>query len=359
MNMIREQFLKAPHAAGSGAAVAVWQAGKEILSVCSGEARPNIPWREDTLVPVFSATKVISAACLLLALYDCCQSPELKVGDIWPKFPLPRATVGQLLSHQCGLAAWEQPVPMDNLTACREMIERTRPAWQPPQHGYHPQTFGPMVDILMLELCGERVADFWEHRVRQPLEIEFYLGYLPESQYERVAHLQAPRLPGGKMPSDAFYREYFDAQSPVYRAFHSVQGYDTPREMNTPAAWNCGSPAKGGVASARGLCQFYQALLGYIEGSPFPSEVKEWMSAVQVQGYDYTLMQPTSFGCGAMLAPDSLFGCGGFGHAGAGGSHAFCEPEKQRAFAYVMNRMELGILPGDRVRCLIDALSDF
>lgn len=329
-----------------GASVSVWLQGQELVTLAAGAG-----WSADTLVPVFSATKPAAALCLLLALHDCCRGPELEVGDIWPAFPAPRCTVAQLLSHQCGLAALDYPARLDDLEECRAAIERTRPAWQPPQHGYHPQTFGPMLDILMLELTGMRICDFWEKRVRRPLDLDFYIG-LPESEFLRVAPLQAPRLVSGRMPREGFYAQYFDAESAVYRAFHSITGFDTPREMNSPAAWQCGSPAKGGVASARGLARFYQSLLGDF----FPAEILEWLSAPQCSGPDLTLQRHTSFTCGAMREPQILFPCGGFGHAGAGGSHAFCSPETGLSFAYVMDRMELGILPGPRVLTLLDLL---
>ncbi len=337
-----------------GVAVCIWQNGEERCHLCAGEARPGMAWASDTLVPIFSATKAASAACLLLALYDCCRGPELEVGELWPAFPLPHCTVGELLSHQAGLAALELTAPLDDLEVCRHAIEHSRPQWLPPAHGYHPHTIGPMVDVLMLELTGMRLSAFWEQRVRAPLGLDFYIG-LPATERPRVAALQAPRLPAGGMPRSAFYTQYVDATTSVYRAFHSLTGFSSAREMNSPAAWECASPAKGGLASARGLAQFYQALLGLLPGSPFVPEVREWMATAQCVGHDLTLCCPTSFGCGAMLEPASLFGRGGFGHAGAGGSHGFAEPQTGCSFAYVMNRMELGILPGARVQRLIDA----
>ncbi len=337
-----------------GCAVSVWREGEEVCQLCAGEAREGVAWGAETLVPVYSATKTASAACLLLALYNCCQGPGLEVGALWPAFPAPRCTVGQLLSHQAGLAALDTPAPLDDLAAARRAIEQSRPLWAPPAHGYHPHTIGAMLDVLMLELTGQRVGQFWEERVRRPLGLDFYIG-LPASERPRVAELQTARLPAGGMPRSEFYTQYFAQGSPVYRAFHSLTGFGSAREMNEPAAWEVASPAKGGIASARGLAQFYQCLLGHIAGSPFPPEVLEWMSAPQCSGDDLTLCCPTSFGCGAMLEPAALFGRGGFGHAGAGGSHAFAEPATGCSFAYVMNRMELGILPGPRVQRLVDA----
>jgi len=45
-----------------------------------------------------------------------------------------------------------------------------------------------------------------------------------------------------------------------------------------------------------------------------------------------------------------------FGHPGAGGSHAFADPENRIAFAYVMNQMEQSLLPTEKSLRLIDAI---
>lgn len=337
----------------SGSALAVYRNGEEVLSLCGGFARPGMTWMPDTAVPVFSATKAVASACLLNALAEQGFDAGVEIGVFWPEFPLPHASVAALLSHRLGLAVLPESLPMEDLEAFREAFERSRPN---AVYGYHPQTFGPLVDILMQMVTGSRVCDYWEQRIRQPWDLELYLGHVPEEVLPRIAHLQPPRLPGGKMPSDDFYRAYFDANSSVYRAFHSVKGHDSPREMNTHAAWCCGSPAKGGVASARGLCRFYQLLMNREPDSPFVPQVAEWMGTRQAGGFDHTLLCHTAFGCGVMMEPAELFPGGGFGHAGAGGCHAFCVPGIGLSFAYVMNRMQLGILPGERVQRLLSTI---
>ena len=45
-----------------------------------------------------------------------------------------------------------------------------------------------------------------------------------------------------------------------------------------------------------------------------------------------------------------------FGHPGAGGSHAFADPENRIAFAYVMNQMEQTLLPNEKSMRLIDTI---
>ena len=339
-----------------GAALSLWQDGCELLSLCGGErSAGGAPWTPGTLVPVFSATKAASAACLLTALYECAQGPELELGALWSACPAPALRVGELLSHQAGLAATAQPASLYDRPACRRALEATRPAWAPPQHGYHPHTYGPLLDVLMEALTGLRVSDWWEQRVRATLGLAFYIGHLPPEQEERVAMLEHAKL-SAPLPDTPFYRAFFEPGTPVARAFRSVTGADDLRACNSAAFHGCGCPARGGVASARGLAQFYQALLGRLPGTPFPAQVLEWMQTPMCSGQDLTLLQHTAFTCGAMCEPAELFGRGGFGHAGAGGCHAFCEPGSGRSFAFVMNRMEPGVLPGERVLRLLRAL---
>lgn len=341
-----------------GAAVCVCRSGRCIASFYGGSRGDQRgDWTPDTLVPIFSATKAASAACLLTALYECAQGPELEVGALWPEFPAPHLTIGELLSHQAGLAATAQPASVFDLHACKRALEQSRPLWAPPRHGYHPHTYGPMLEVLMTALTGQRIGDWWEARVRRPLRLDFYIGHVPESVYSRIAFIEHAKR-NQPLPSTPFFRAFFDVADPVYAAFHSITGLETRREINCPEAWQCGCPARGGVASAEGLALFYQALLGNLPASPFPAQVLRWMQTPMASGMDETLKEPTTFSCGAMSEPRALFShgsCHGFGHAGAGGSLGFCVPESGFSFAYVMNRMEAGILPGPRVQSLLQA----
>ena len=45
-----------------------------------------------------------------------------------------------------------------------------------------------------------------------------------------------------------------------------------------------------------------------------------------------------------------------FGQPGAGGSHAFADPENGFSFAYVMNQMEPGVLPNAKSLALVEAM---
>ncbi len=335
-----------------GASVSVWREGAEIFSIARGAG-----WDTDTLVPVFSVTKMISAATLLLALSRQGYDEQMEIGLLWPRFPAPRGTIAQLLSHQLGLAALARPACLFDLVDCRLAIEQTTPAWQPPQLGYHPHTLGPILAILMLELTGERLWHFWEREIRAPHDLDVYLGNFSEELYPRIKRLRPPHLADRpELGRDAFYRDYLREGTQVHAAFHSIRGLDSIRKMNEPRAWHCGDPAKGAVASARGLARFYQLLMG--QGSPlFSPELRRALTTVQVRGEDCILQQPMSYSCGALMEKQGVIPQGGFGHAGAGGAHACAQFASGISFAYVTDQMEWGILPSARVQRMVEAIN--
>jgi CubicO group peptidase (beta-lactamase class C family) len=45
-----------------------------------------------------------------------------------------------------------------------------------------------------------------------------------------------------------------------------------------------------------------------------------------------------------------------FGHPGAGGSHALGDPETGVSFAYVMNQMDLSVMPAQKCQEMVNAL---
>jgi len=98
----------------------------------------------------------------------------------------------------------------------------------------------------------------------------------------------------------------------------------------------------------------------------FGSETMGWIAERVVDGFDEVLQRRMAFSCGFSLDPLDADGsklresfgpeAGAFGHAGAGGSLAFADPQNEIGFAYVMNRMEGGVLPGERCRSLVRAV---
>ena len=342
-----------------GASVCVWQGGVEMLSLHQGwcERGEERAWTQDTIVPFYSTTKGLALGALLLIMYEKGLSPENLVTDVWPEFPVKNGSIAQLLSHQLGLAALDERVDTMDYEAVIHAIEKQQPLWAAGEaHGYHPRTYGFMLDEIVRRLTGRPLGEMWREKVAIPLALDAWIG-LPESEFGRVATL----YPGRQRKEDlqsGFYKELNKEDSLVRRAFASPRGLHSVREMNEPRAWQAALPAMGGVGSARAVAKFYQAACGAI--SFFPEEVQQWMQQTQSSGHDLILQTQTAFSCGFQLDPLDRVGRKarhhygisrrGFGHPGAGGSHAFGDPDSGISFCYLMNQMELSPMPG--VKCL-------
>lgn len=348
-----------------GASVSVWKRGEEIASLHQGwcEREQVRPWTGETIVPFYSATKGLAAATVLLLLDKTGLTPGDKVAGVWPGFPQSGATFAQLMSHQLGLAALDVVADVYDHEAVVAALEKQSPNWQPGSaHGYHPRTIGYLLDEVVRRISGKPLGAMWRELVAEPLGLDAWIG-LPERQHHRVATLYPGKQDKGDLQG-GFYGELHREGSLVRKAFFSPRGLHSVREMNAPRAWQAALPAMGGVGTARALAGFYQAACGAV---PFFSEnVRRWMESALVTGDDLILRTRTAFSCGFQLDPLDRFGRKerhhyglsrrAFGHPGAGGSHAFGDPDSGISFAYVMNQMELSPLPGAKSLDMVRAL---
>src|SRR5215471_20183185 len=101
------------------------------------------------MVLVYSATKGFAAMTLALAYSRGRLDYEDRVCTYWPEFAQngkEKVTVRQLLAHQAGLFAFDEPVDRDvvaNLDQLAAVMARQRPAWEPgTRQAYHGLTLG-------------------------------------------------------------------------------------------------------------------------------------------------------------------------------------------------------------------------
>jgi CubicO group peptidase (beta-lactamase class C family) len=123
-------------------------------------------------------------------------------------------------------------------------------------------------------------------------------------------------------------------------------------------------PSSNGIGDARSLARLYAACLGEVEGvdgTPFRALTSETVARATIlrsEGTDCVLGMPTGFGLGfigPLMMPPGV-GPRAFGHAGAGGSLAFGDPDAGLAFGYVMNQMQLGMTGDRRTEKLVAAV---
>jgi CubicO group peptidase (beta-lactamase class C family) len=359
-----------------GAALCVFENGREVLSVHGGfrDARREVPWDDDTLVLVWSATKGPASACVLHAMERAGAGLETPVAEFWPEFAREGKagiTLGHVMSHRSGLYALDDSAAtlLDHGSVARA-IERQRPL-RPVGEGpaYSPRVFGFLLDEIVRRLAGgEPLGAYWRRVFAEPLGLDFWIG-LPESLHSRVATMIAPRAGEPAEADRLFLKAFNDPASPTRRAFASPAGFAIASAMNTPAARSASLPALGGIGSARALAKFYAMLAngGEWEGRRFfqPGALKS-LSMPLAQGFDPVLQREMAFAAGFAIDPldaegrklRSIFGPSrlAFGHPGAGGSLGFADPERKLGFAYVINQMELGVLPHERCFSIVRAL---
>ena len=352
-----------------GAAVSVWKDGQEIVDLFGGfrDARREIPWTADTLVLFWSATKGLGSACLLHVLQERGINLEKKVVELWPEFAQAgkeHITLAQLLSHQAGLCALDERVDVLDYNAVIHALERQSPLWPPGEgHGYHARTFGFLLDELIRRMTGKTAADYWRTIFAEPLHLDLWLG-LPAEKNSRVATIYAAKAGAPPEPA-AFYRDLAKPGTMARQTFTSPHGLHSVSAMNDPAVRARSLVSFGGIGSARSLAKFYAMLAngGKLDGQTyFHPKTLEWMSTTLSDGIDQVFQIPTAFSAGFMkdarLTPRRIFGLSpsAFGHPGAGGSHAYADPQNNLSFAYVMNQMEQAVLPNDKSLRMVDAL---
>jgi CubicO group peptidase (beta-lactamase class C family) len=355
-----------------GAAVSVWQKGKSVLELQGGfrDSKREIPWTPDTLVLFWSATKGLGSACLLHVLQERGIGLERRVAEFWPEFAQAgksEITLAQLISHQAGLSALDEPVDVMDYAGVIAALEKQGPLWPPgTAHGYHARTFGFLIDELVRRIAGKTVSQYWRNAFGEPLGLDIWIG-LPESEQSRVATIYAARAGGTATPAE-FYRELMTPGTLVRKTFTSPHGLHSINAMNTKENRASEIVSFSGIGSASSLARFYGMLAngGELEGNRyFARETIAQMTTTLSSGVDRILQIPTAFSAGLMKdSPDAqwrIFGPSplAFGHPGAGGSHAFADPESGISFAYVMNQMEQSLLPNEKSLRLVDAIYQF
>jgi len=352
-----------------GASVSIWQHGKPLVDLYGGfrDRRREHPWTMDTIVLVWSATKGIGSACLLHVLQENKIDIDRRVAEFWPELAQAgkdKITLAQLLSHQAGLCALDRPVDVLDYDAVIGALEAQRPLWPPgTAHGYHARTFGFLLDELVRRIAGKPLADYWRQIFGEPLKLDLWIG-LPEKENPRVA-MMYPAKAGRAPEPRQFYVDLTTPGTLARKTFTSPHGLHAVSAMNDISVRAQPIVSFGGIGSAAALARFYCMLAngGKFDDRVFFSEKTiEWMTTTLADDIDRIFQIPTAFSAGFMkvarAAKRRIFGRSpnAFGHPGAGGSHAFADPENKIAFAYVMNQMEQSLLPNEKSLRLVDAM---
>ena len=353
-----------------GASVAVYFRGQKVVDLWGGvkDVSTRQPWQADTLCPVFSTTKGVSALTIALAVSKGLLSYDMRIAECWPEFALngkESITLRQLLNHQAGLSRVDEVLSMPILAdpdTLAKILARQTPAWTPGAYqGYHCWTQGFYLSeiIRRADPKKRRLGVYFREEIAEPLGLDFYIGLPDEVPDERIANLlpfhpvelalNMDKMPAGMVLSlmNPFSLPSRSMMNPPVCAKHNNFNKREVRSLEIPSG--------NGIGSARAIAKLYGEFAGggkALRINPQVIDKLEGPAVAPACGHFKDLVfkmdMPFSYGVWKPWPRFPFAGGRGYGVWGAGGSCGFADPAHQLGFAYVPNKM--GLFPMDDPR---------
>jgi len=355
-----------------GGACCVYHRGEKVVDLWGGVRNKSTgePWQEGTMVLVHSTSKGLAAMTLALAHSRGWLDYEQRVCSYWPEFAehgKETITVRQLLAHQAGLFAFDEPVDrsvvadIDRLAA---VLARQKPAWEPgTRQAYHAITLGYYESELLRRVDPHHrsLGQFFQDEIATPLGLDFYIR-LPESIPDsRLATLARPSLLAMLRGFGIrFSLVALNRRSNITRA---LMGSEFPHDEQRIYARNFEVPSGGGVGTARAIANAYSVFATGGQELQLRPQTLQLLSAPAIaptHGFcDECMMgDGVQFSLGFMKhGPAWSFGSeGSFGSPGSGGSLGFADPKAGIGYAYVTNQMGTALTGDPRDLALRNAV---
>jgi CubicO group peptidase (beta-lactamase class C family) len=355
-----------------GGACCVYHRGEKVVDLWGGVRNQSTgePWQEGTMVLVYSATKGLAAMTLALAHSRGWLDYEQRVCHYWPEFAQhgkERITVRQLLAHQAGLFAFDEPVDRSvvaDLERLAVVLARQQPAWAPgTRQAYHAVTLGYYESELLRRIDPQHrsLGQFFQDEIASPLGLDFYIR-LPESIPDaRLATLARPGL--FAMLRGFGLRFSLVAFNPRSNINRALMGSEFPHDAQRIYARNFEVPAGGGVGTARAIAHAYSVFAtgGWeLRLRPQTLQALSAPAMAPTRGFYDECMRGdgVQFSLGFMKpGPVWSFGSeGAFGAPGTGGSLGFADPKAGIGYAYVTNKVGTALTGDPRELALRNAV---
>ena len=246
-----------------GASLAVTLGGEFIVDLWGGTRDYEMvtPWESDTVVRVFSTTKVMVVLMVLMLVDRGLLDLDEPIATYWPGFAKHgkgTITSRQVLVHRSGLPGFGCVVTFDDLgdpERSAAIIENAELWYEPGTIScYHAQTFGAILGEVITRVSGSRFDDFFEREISRPLGADFHFG-LPADEAPRVSAI---------WPAEAAY----GLQDPMAAAVEAelvAHGWVAPTNLPRVMA------SQSGLGNARALARVgtIVALGGEVEGKRY------------------------------------------------------------------------------------------
>jgi CubicO group peptidase (beta-lactamase class C family) len=225
------------------------------------------------------------------------------------------------------------------------LLAAQAPWWEPgTASGYHAINYGHLVGEVVRRITGLKLGAFYAKEIAGPLDADFHIGLAP-SEFSRVSNV----VPPPPLPIDL---ASLDMNSPMVKTF-------TRPAPDASAAWtpewrNADIGAANGHGNARSVARVQSVVSnsGEANGVRLLSDATiDLIFQEQSNGVDLVLGVPIRFGIGYGLPSELLAvdpGTRACFWGGWGGSLVVNDLEHRMTVAYVMNRMESGLVGDQR-----------
>lgn len=355
-----------------GGACCAYRRGEKVVDLWGGvrNKKTGEPWEQNTMVLVYSATKGLAAMTLALAHSRGWLDYEERVCTYWPEFAQQgkeRITVRQLLAHQAGLFAFDEPVDRSvvaDLDRLALVLARQKPMWEPgTRQAYHAITLGFYEAELLRRIDPQHrsLGRFFQDEIATPLRLDVYIRLPEEIPNSRLSTIAPPRVID--MLLGFPLRFTLTAMNRRSRIVRALRGSEFPHDEQRVCARNLEVPSGGAVGTARAIARAYSVFATGGRELGLRKETLDLLTARAIPPargfYDECLKgDGVQFSLGFMKpSPAWPFGSGSsFGSPGAGGSLGFADPAAGVGYAYVTSQMGTALKGDPRDVALRDAL---
>ena len=353
-----------------GGACCAFFRGKKVVDLWGGirNKKTGQPWERGTMVIIYSATKGLAAMTMALAHSRGWLDFERTVASYWPEFAQhgkDAITVRQLLAHQAGLFALDEPVTRElvsDLDRLAAVLARQKPSWPPgARQAYHGITLGFYESELLRRIDPRHrtLGQVFQDEIATPLGLDVYIR-LPETIPD--ARLAVISRPGPLQMVTGlplrFLLDAFNRRSNIARA---LDGSALPHDRDRIYARNLEVPSGGAVGTARAIARAYSAFArgGELGLMPETLTLLAAPATPSANGFfDECMKGDAKFSLGFMKPSSSIpFGSeSSFGSPGAGGAMGFADPETGIGYGYVTSQMGTTLTGDPRDVALRDAI---
>jgi CubicO group peptidase (beta-lactamase class C family) len=358
-----------------GGACCAYYRGEKVVDLWGGTRNKvtGEPWERDTMVVVHSATKGLAAMTLALAHSRGWLDYDERVATYWPEFAQQgkeTITVRQLLAHQAGLFAFDEPVDrgvVADLDRLATVMARHKPAWEPGTRlAYHALTLGFYEGELMRRIDPRHrtLGQFFQDEIAAPLGEDVYIRLPEEIPNSRLAVLAAPGRVALLLGFP--FRLTLEAMNPrsnIHRALVVNPGTSIYLDEQRIYARNFEVPSGNAVGTARGIAHAYGIFASGGRELDLRRETLDLLAAPAIppsRGFYDECMKAdgVEFSLGFMKScPAFRFGGpSSYGSPGAGGAMGFADPKAGIGYAYVTSRMGTALTGDPRDMALSTAL---